>query len=338
MNLKGMSFKDLLDAEISSSFELKSPNTKKSHPWYLSHLHADFIELKCLFWAKNEWLSIKDIIGHYKDSGEEFEKEESLTDAVGSNASENEDKLFSKFIDIFEVIKERLSYFEDDYPFEVDSKNNYIKLKTKISDRHVLYIKLLLDSNLNNFPKLQHILTKDFEKISAWVLKEYLPNSQVSELGKNSTHKGNTKTKIESLSKDLNITIRKEEVDRLPPSASQEKGLDLIAYIPFKDKIASTIILLAQCACGKPWPNKTNETSNYESYLDFYKQRPIHSMFVPYCLSFENTGFYQSESLNDKLVFERKRIIEFISDFTEFHKLESFEIANKVFETEAVEV
>lgn len=303
----------------------------------MSHLHADFIELKSLFWAKEEWLTNKDVIGHYKDT-DQGKEDKKNSNEVGSDASDNDDKLLSQITEIFITIKERESLLNDDYPFELDKKNNYIRLKSELNEKQLLYIKLLLASNLNNFPKLRHILTKDFEKVSAFALKEYFPNAVIAEMGKNSTYKGNTIKKINDLAKELNIDINQEEVDKLPPTASQEKGLDLLAFIPFEDKIASMVILLAQCACGKKWPSKTNETGNYESYLNFYKHRPLHSMFVPYCLSSEQSGFHQSESLSNKIVFERKRIIEFVNDFSNFKKLESYQIVVKASKTVALEV
>jgi hypothetical protein len=334
-----MTFKELLDKEISGSFKLKSPNTKTDHPWHLQHLHADFVELKCLFWSKNEWLTLQDVIGHYKDSNEKTDNEKSTTDEVGSDASDNDDRLLSNCIEIFQVNKDRVQYFSLDYPFEVDEANNYIKLKKDLTLKHLLYIKLLLASNLNNFPKLKSFLTTDFERISAKVLEIYFPNSIVKEFGQNSIYKGNTKTKIEALATDLNIESRKRELKKIPDNASKEKGVDIIAYIPFKDKITSIIILLAQCACGKDWPSKTNETTNYETYLDFYQLRPIHSMMIPYCISSElDNGFYQSQSLVNKLVFERRRMVEILTDLDFFQNLESYEIAKKVAEIEAVEV
>lgn len=334
-----MTFNELLDTEISGSFKLKSPNTKKTHPWHLQHLHADFVELKCLFWSKNEWLTLQDIIGHYKDSKEDIEDDKSTTDEVGSDASDNDDKLLSKCIEIFQVNKDRIQYFGADYPFIIDDANNYIKLKADLTIKQLLYVKLLLASNLNNFPKLQATLTTDFEKVSSKVLKEFFPNSIIKEFGKNSDFEGNTKTKIDALATDLNLYLREEEIKKIPKTASQEKGLDIIAYVPFNDKITSMIVLLAQCACGKDWPSKTNETTNYESYLDFYKLRPIHSMMIPYCISNElENGFYQSESLTEKLVFERRRMIEVLTDLEFFQNLESYQIAKRVSEIEAVEV
>lgn len=333
-----MTFKELLETEISSSFKLKSPNIKTDHPWHLQHLHADFVELKCIFWSKNEWLTLQDVIGHYKDSNEEADNQ-STTDEVGSDASDNDDRLLSKCIEIFQVNKDRAQYFSLDYPFEVDDNNNYIKLKKDLTQRHLLYVKLLLASNLNNFPKLKSVLTKDFEKISANVLQVYFPNSIVKEFGENSDYKGKTKNKIKALATDLYIEARIKELQKIPDTASKEKGLDIIAYIPFKDKITSMIILLAQCACGKDWPSKTNETANYQTYLDFYQLQPIHSMMIPYCISDEmQNGFYQSESLVEKLVFERRRIIEILIDLDFFQNLESYEIAKRVSEIEAVEV
>lgn len=336
-----MNLNNIIDTQFDTKFKLKSPNTKSSHPWHLEHLHADFIELKALFWQQDEWLTITDIVGHYKDNLENIESDEVETDEIGSENSENNDKFISKFIGIFQVIKDRKNSFKDEYPFEIDSVNNYIKLpKIEFSEKQLLYIKLLLSSNLNNFDKsVDSILTTDFEKVSAKAMEGYFPQSTIKEFGKNSSYTGNTITKIEELSSELNISKRDNELYKIAKTASQEKGLDLLAYAPFNDSISSMLIVLGQCACGKNWIDKTNETTSYETYLDFYKLSPIHSIFIPYSLIIDSEkGFYQSEHLKNRLLFERKRILENIQDLSFFKHLKSFHIVNKSIETTAIEV
>lgn len=336
-----MNLNNILSNQFDTKFKLQSPNTKTTHPWHLEHLHADFIELKALFWQQDEWLTLTDVIGHYKDNYENLENEEVKTDEVGSENGENNDKFFSKFIGIFQIIKDRKHSFKDEYPFEVDFVNNYIKLpKVNFSDKQILYIKLLLSSNLNNFNNsVRSLLTTDFEKISAKAMEGYLPKSIIKEFGKNSSYIGNTITKIRDLSSELNISTRESELSKIALTASQEKGLDLLAYTPFNDTISSMLIVLGQCACGKNWIDKTNETTSYETYLDFYKLSPIHSLFIPYSLIIDGEkGFYQSEHLKDRLIFERKRILENIQDSSFFKSLNSFQIVNKSIETTAIEV
>lgn len=328
-----MSYKDKLKEQFER-FVLKSPKKKPKH---LIHLHADFIELKTLFWAKDSWVTITDIITHYKDVIESDIENDS--EGNGTNSSDNDDKLKSKTLEVFDLIDERKIIFNDKYPFIIDKIHNRIKLKNNLTQENLLYLKLLLDSNLNNFTNVSSILTSEFETISAIALQNYLPNSTVEELGNNSVLKGNTKSKIKVLSKKLNVKRNKKEVKKLSKLANKEKGLDIIAYLPFEDKIASMIVIMVQCACGKGWSDKRGETESYESFLNFYKLRPIHSMFIPYGLTGDNNeGFSESNNLTNRLVFERKRILENIQDLNFFNNLKSKEIVEKCVEFEYIEV
>ncbi len=314
------------------NFSLKSPNTKTTHKWNLDYLHADFIELKALFWAKGSWLTITDVIGHYKDYSERLEN---ITDS--SDVSDLNDKWNTKFIEYFDTIKSRKNDLKDIYPFELDATSNYIKLKEELTNKNILYLSLLICSNLNNFKEIKDLLTKEFEKISKLAIEEYLKDFVFLELGENSTLRGNTRSKIEKISSVLNISYRENEIKNISSQASKEKGVDILAYKSFEDKIASMIIVLIQCACGKDWKSKTAETKRYETYLDFYKLKPIHSMSIPYYLSSEN-GFKDSEELGNKLVFERKRLLEFLKDEDSFDELSIKNVVNKCIEYENIEV
>lgn len=329
-----MSFEDNLKEEFEQ-FVLKSP---KKRPKHLIHLHADFIELKSLFWAQGSWLTSTDVLTHYNDVIElKFDND---TEGKGTNSADDNDKFQSKILEVFYLIIERKIIFNDEYPFIVDKINHRIKLKDDLTQKNLLYIKLLLDSNLNNFSlSLRNILTSEFETISAIALQNHLPNSSVEELGINSVLKGNTKTKIKKLSKKLNLKRNKHELKKLSKLANKEKGLDIIAYLPFEDKVSSMLIILAQCACGKNWKSKRGETENYEAFLHFDKLRPIHSMFIPYSLtSSSNNGFFESYNLNNRLVFERKRILENIKDLAFFNNLKSKEIVEKCVQHNYIEV
>jgi len=333
-----MSFSTTISEQFAVGFRLKSPNLETSHPWHLTHLHADFFELQAVFWFESDWLTSMNLVTHYKDVKRDIERKKT-SDEVGSDSASEDDTLNSHFVEIYLMIGERSQLFKDDYPFELDITQSALRLKKPLSEKNHLYIKLLLDSNLNCFPKFQGELTKDFEKVAAMALESYLPNGKVKEFGKNSAYAGNTEKKIRALAAELNIEVREKEMLGLAKTAAQEKGLDLLTYLAFEDSNPSMIILLIQCACGKNWDGKIGETKSYLAYLDFYKLYPIHSMFLPYALlNSEMTGFSQSEKLNDLLVFERKRIIDLIQNFEPFKKLNSYEVVLKSLEVEAAEV
>lgn len=334
-----MSLENKLKKQFTK-FSLKFPNPKQDHPWILEHLHADFIELRTLFWDNTSFLTIQDVIAYYKDNNIEVDYKESNTvdDQLSSPNALRDEHWNRKFLGIFSIIEEREIVYGDTYPFIYYKEK--IKLKPELNDIQKLYLYLLISSNLNNFGSLTDILTSEFETISKEALQSYLPTFLVEEFGKNSEYSGNTVGKIKALAAKLNIGFNQTQLNNISKNASQEKGLDVIAWAPFEDTLASMVIILAQCACGKDWIKKKSDTSYYEdSYLHFIKMKPAHAMFIPYGLVHFDDEFYQSDRTNARLIFERKRIIDYMSgNIGRFKTTNSYNIVEKCIEMDAIEV
>lgn len=336
-----MNLDDKLNRQFSN-FSLVTPNPQQDHPWSLKHLHSDFIELITLFWDNNSLLTLQDAITFYKDNDVEVEMklEKKIEDEMSSPNTEINDKWIERFEGIFSVLKIRDDVFEDDYPFTYNIHNSALKLKNVLSDNQKLYLYLLIVSNLNNFKILQNVLTSEFETFSKEALQQYLPEFIVEEFGKNTQYSGNTVEKIKKLSAKLNVDIFEKGAQNIPESASQDKGLDIIGWKPFKDGIASKVIILGQCACGKDWAKKKYDTLPYEdSYFDFRKIRPIHATFIPYGLVHDTEEFYQNDDTNSRLVFERKRIIDMVKHRIEiFKNSHSYVVVERCISETAIEV
>jgi hypothetical protein len=339
MNLMVMNLQNKIDIQFTG-FTINPPDPKNDHPWHLEHLHADFIELLALLRENDSYITLQDTITYYKDYEFDIDFEESnlVEDSASSNVSEKNDKWQTTFREIFYVIEERVLVYDVNYPFEVDGLK--IKLKNNLNEPSKLYLYLLISSNLNNFKKVNSILTSEFEKISKLTLESYLPNLEVEEFGQNSQYIGNTINKIKALSIKLNITTRVNEINQISTIANKEKGLDIVGWQSFSDSISNMVIILGQCACGKNWVNKKGDTSEYEdSYLDFHKLKPIHAMFIPYGLVKHTKTFFQSNSTNGRLLFERKRILELmINKMNDFKDLQSYKIVTKCIEYDIEEV
>lgn len=334
-----MSLQDKINAQLNG-FSIKAPDPKTSHPWHLEHLHADFLELVALFWDKNSYLTLQQAITYYKDYDFQidFEEVHLLQNEASSSVAEKNDKWVTVFKEIFYVLEERYLAYEDAYPFEI--KNFKIKLKDSLNETNKLYLYLLVSSNLNNFEKLEDILTSEFETLSKTTLSSYFPNMHIEEFGQNTGFKGNTLSKIQALSSALNVKSRVSELKQLSENANKEKGLDIVGWQKFQDTISNMIIVLGQCACGKNWTKKRGDTDDYEnSYLDFHRLRPIHAMFIPYGLVSCSDTFYQSAETNGRLLFERKRIIDLLKDhIDDFKSLKSYLIIQQLVGIEKFEV
>lgn len=302
-----MKFNDKLNKQFSV-LKISSLNeTKSSH-----HLYADYVEVVAVVY--NDYVSKGEILDRLSDNGMEFSIEnKSLDGKFGSLVTERNDARLSWINLVFEVLNDRKNLFDEKYPFVLDK--NGLKLKDDISQFHKQYLLLLICASLNFFTEVQDILTTDFEIISEKVLKNYLPNNAtVLPFGGNTEFKGNARDKIKKLGELLNIhptDIKERDIEQIPIQSSKEEGLDLIGWIPFSDKIPNQLIILVQCACGKPWYGKKFETSKYENFFSFYKQPPIHSLFIPYSLYKSDNIFHFSKNIvSPTLVFDRYRLME----------------------------
>lgn len=333
-----MSFEEnLIDQFIS--FGLKPPEElpkdlhKLSVPKHLTHLYADYVELIALF-SNGSHITRDGLLDRLQDEGVlRLEDSKETLNEVGSDTAEQQDNQEAWIGSIFKILEERANLFSDNYLFNYS--NNNLILKDYLSFKQELYLMLLIASNLNLFHKVQSKLTAEFELISFYVLKSFLPASAIiKSFGENTEYAGNTKAKISALSKDLNLEINEYELGQISDGNVKDRGLDVIGWIPFTDKNPNFLTLLGQCACGKDWFKKSSETKRYQSYLRFYKLHPIHCLFIPYSIIEVSKGFYQSDEIHNSLMFERKRIVELFEEEEIFNSLNSRKIVTKAIEFE----
>lgn len=310
-----MTFDDKFNLCVQNFNDILKPDYTKSEIDY----YADFVELIVLF-SNVDGVTFGDVQDRF--FGEK--------DYENAEKRDEDEKFLNR---IFQRISERNLLYADDYPFSI-SENEILTLKSNLTTNNKLYISLLLSSKLNIFKEFKTDLTTDFETISYAVLKNFLPtNSIIKEFGKNSEYKGNAIEKIKSLANDLDLAIKDYELNQVGERNNQERGLDIIGWLPFDDKCGNKIIFLCQCACGKQYESKQHDTRRFENYLEFYKTNPQHTMFIPYSIiNVRAKKFYHSDYIEkDYLIFERKRILEYHNDQV-FESTESFKLVNKCVE------
>ena len=295
----------------------------------LIYLYADYIELVSLFSNQN-YVTTSDILDRFKD--EEIIRQRK-SDADQSEANDENER----FVDsIFRLLIERKQIFGDDYPFRIDHVDRIIlKEEANITERNKIYIYLLLSSSLNIFADFQPELTSEFERLCTEVLRNFLPSHAiVKSFGKNSDYTGTAVQKIEALANDMKISIHQENFSEISSKGTQEKGLDLIGWIPFHDGVPNFLSILAQCACGKEWYKKQGETSRYNHYMNFHRLDPVHTMFIPYSLVSQKQSFFSSTEITNKLIFERKRILNYLNNTVFFNVFNSKLLVEKCIEFE----
>lgn len=296
----------------------------------LTHLYADYLEMVSLF-SNSNYISSSDLLDRFRDEGLITKRK------ADDEQAEDNDKHEHWVNQIFEIILERKILFQDDYPFEILG-NNKIKLKSidDLNDRHKLYLFLLASSCLYLFEIFESDLTKEFESVCYEALRKFLPShSTVKSFGKNSDYTGTAVEKINNLASDLKVKVNNAYLNKISKKGNQERGLDIIGWIPFNDSVANFLSILCQCACGKEWYKKLNETRRYENYYEFHCNKPVHAMFIPYALiNYQCSDFHQADEITDSLLFERKRILNYVSDTTFFNALNSKSIIDKCIEYE----
>ncbi len=294
----------------------------------LIYLYADYVELVSLFSNQN-YVSPSDILDRLKDEGIIQQEEDD------QNQSEANDE-YERFIDsIFRLINQRAQLFGDDYPFLVNNNDHLIlKEEPMITERNKIYIYLLISSSLNIFSLFQSELTTEFESLCTEVLRNFLPqHAIVKSFGKNSDYAGTAVEKISALAADMSVPIDHDGFDEISTRGTQEKGLDLVGWIPFSDTVANFLSVFVQCACGKDWHKKLTETRRYNNYFKFHRLKPIHSLFVPYNLvSFNRNTLYRNDEFDNGLIFERKRILNYIANTNFFNVFDSKLLVEKCIE------
>ena len=309
-----------------SDFSLSIPEKYEEKKLYL---YADYIELVTLFYNEVP-VSVGEIMSRFRDEGV-FSQRNS-----DQNQAEENDKNETFVRNIFSVLDERKSLFSNSYPFEYEEEE--LSLKANLTDKNKLYLFLLLASNLSTFKIFQYNLTSEFEKVSYQALKKYLPETaETKSFGADSEFKGYFHDKITQLAELMNVDADDKFLETCSPKSTQDGGLDIVSWLPFEDQISNFISVFVQCACGKDWKKKLNETRRFNRVLKVYLNKINHSIFIPYALiNYHKSEFYEHQEFGeDTLVFERKRILSLI-DENLFDQLESKVLVEKCIEFEDI--
>jgi hypothetical protein len=287
------------------------------------YLYADYFELVALF-NKNTVITVSEMLDRLKDEG--IVKQNTV---IENQAEQNDDDEF--FVrEVFNLLKQRSQSFSNDYPFACSDE--HLLFISALNAKQKIYIFLLLASNLNLFKDFQSDITTEFEIISKKALESYLPKfATVKSFGKNSEFTGFACDKVRQLAAQMNLTVNEKYLNSVSSKGTQDIGLDVVGWLPLEDKIGNYISIFAQCACGKEWNKKLNETRRYNKFLNSYLSEITHSLFIPYSLiNYNDSAFFEHHEFGEPiLLFERKRILSLISDDKIYNSLHSKELVEK---------
>lgn len=148
--------------------------------------------------------------------------------------------------------------------------------------------------------------TKLFERLSALVLKEYL-QGEVFIFGWPVLD--GMETAIGRRILDVSSKL-KERFAESPRSPYKDRGVDIIAWKSFAEGRSSQCVILAQCAAGKDWCNKTRDLplESWSQYIHWACD-PVTAFFVP-CIIPDDS--WHDISREAGILFDRIRIINLL--------------------------
>lgn len=322
------------------------------------HLWADYIELLCLF--DTDGVTSKELlldrIQERRDLGGELEELEAEIEEDYVEAEENDDedaelpveiapselddKWESRTTDWFEHLKYRSAVFGQFYPFVLTDDGAVLERRSEITERHKLYVFLLVLSNLKYFRKHHNILTSGFEIISWVILKSFLPEDAHAHVFSRNRDaddrykKLNLWGKINKLAADLNDAVEVPEKE-FRPKDNADNGLDLVGWVPFHedDAVNGMLVLFGQCACTDKWISKQSESSrqNWGATLRL-KVAPGNLVFIPFCFRNSDGTWFRAHDIQvDTILVDRPRLLYSLRrNYEVFQRHPSYTVVNRL--------
>lgn len=223
--------------------------------------------------------------------------------------------------DVVRVMEWRSDAFGEDYPFELklDGAMTTITRRDQMSERHYLYLFLLICSSLSRLGKKQEKnFTYPFERLTAVVLRRMFPTAAVKIFGTSNSQDNDVPIKLEDkinyLARLLNGEIGRD-VPLLSTSDQGDNGLDVFAHLNVGDAEPGRFIVFAQAACTDNWPTKQDSASapKWQNTLRF--QVPQFSICaIP--ISFRRSGgeWHNTMKLSTTLLLDRSRLMYLIPE------------------------
>lgn len=214
--------------------------------------------------------------------------------------------------EVFAHLQYRAVTFGSYYPFRVG--RGEIILREELSEQHRLYLFLLFASALRHFTKHQSLLTKEFELLAVPVLRAYLPGAEVHLFGTNAPahsrygDKNKLYDRLVHLADDLRVDLRTTEGEISSHNIGDE-GLDVVAWMPFRDDAATMLMLLGQAGCGHEWSEKFHEVrpERWRRHLVFDCPY-VNLLLIPHCFRQVNGRWFDRLDLEEGILFDRVRI------------------------------
>lgn len=218
----------------------------------------------------------------------------------------------SRFSDAMSLATWRSVVYLEDYPFEVSFSGAGLKLKENLSDKHKIYLFVLVAANLPFVNSGRNTVTDYFEKVSRAALVNLMPaGSEVHIFGKAnaSRYSGTAFEKMTALCRDIRARMTLSEED-FRTSDTGDSGVDLVSWFGMGDEQPNILVCLGQCACSRSdWTRKqlaaSSVTLSYIHAPGGWKT----AMFVPICFRKVGGGWAVATDVASVTLVDRLRLM-----------------------------
>ncbi|MDF2571143.1 MAG: hypothetical protein K0R55_2747 [Sporomusa sp.] len=300
------------------------------HPDKWHFRWADYWELLALSSPDNEF-SAADFSPLIKPGRDiQLDSDESITQNEPSTLSDRWERRLNDFLSL---LRYRMNYFADFYPFTIESET--LTLKTNLSDKHYFYLYFLFASNLTYFQQQQTTLTNAFEDVALKVMSRILPSgTEVHIFGtsrQGGRYNGNTWQRVCQLADDLRTSIICSE-RAFQGNRSGDAGIDIVAWYPLPDAAPGIPVYFSQCACSvESWEEKQMSISRdkWDGRLRFLT--PFSAcMCIPFSFR-DSTGMWDNDdSIVKTLLLDRDRIIALLYDDFAFSSSSTLQLVQQL--------
>ncbi len=300
----------------------RAPRTAKLN----IHLWADWVELLCI--SNSDGVTTEAIVRKrcIEERDGDVEAADALAEELEAEAVAEDDldvveddKLDAEVRGWFGHLKMRAELFGDAYPFIV--ADDALAVRAEHTATQLLYVALLMMSNLGNFPKkkVQPNLTAGFEWLSLHVFRQLLPANAQTHLFRGSQRypsefTGKLWPRLQKLAHVLGEQVKLAEAE-VSATNTGDKGLDLIGWLPLPDKAPGRLILFGQCACTEDWTSKQHSISagRWRNRISL-KSNPMSVVFIPFCQRGPEQSWHQHDDMDDTCIFmDRFRLLHLLS-------------------------
>lgn len=148
-----------------------------------------------------------------------------------------------------------------------------------------------------------------FEELTAESLRRAFGGWTIRRVGWSPENKAKLRTTIGEIISELN-EVAGSEIDLYVDQHSNEIGLDVLAYFPYQDGVASFPVFMVQCASGKNWIGKrqTPDINIWRSVISF-ASHPVRGFAMPFAFA-SPRDFRKHAKTVDGMFIDRTRLLK----------------------------